>query len=86
MTTTKSPNLNSPLPPLVKVSAVASYLSVCPQTVRNLLQSGQLAAGRLQNPDALRKHVRITRASLLKYYREHFGHSLERALTHGYEP
>jgi Helix-turn-helix domain len=75
---------------LVKVRDVASLLSVSRQTVHHLIDSGDLAGARI-NPSAKqqqnkeRKHVRITRKSLLTFYKKRFGHSLTVALTNPFE-
>ena len=71
-----------PIPPLIKIREVAKLLSVSRHTVHNLISSGDLLA-RSVNPTghASRVHVRVTRESLLKFYRGRFGHTLDRALA-----
>jgi hypothetical protein len=66
---------------LVKVRDVAKLLSASRQTVRNLIDSGDLLASEI-NPSTQksRKHVRVTRESLLDFYQKRFGHPLKRAL------
>ena len=75
-----------PVPPLVKVRDIAALLSVSRQTVHHLIDSGDLAASEI-NPTAAkeRKHLRVTRESLLKFYKKRFGHSLQRALANPFE-
>jgi hypothetical protein len=75
-----------PVPPLVKVRDVAALLSVSRQTVHHLIQSGDLAASKINSTAKERKHVRVTRNSLLTFYRKRFGHSLTRALENPFEP
>jgi excisionase family DNA binding protein len=74
------------VPPLVKVTEVAKYLSVSRGTVRNLIDSGDLNASKINSGSKERKHVRVTRESLLGFYKKRFGHSLTRALAHPFEP
>ena len=69
------------IPPLVKIREVAKFLAVSRQTVHNLIESGDLAAQAVNSITMERRHVRVTRASLLLFYRQRFGHSLERALA-----
>ncbi len=75
-----------PVPPLVKVREVAKLLSVSRHTVHNLIDCGDLEAKEI-NPSAKkeRKHVRITRTSLLKFYKDRFGHSLTKALANPFD-
>ena len=74
------------LPPLVKVNEVARLLSLCNASVHKLIQSGDLTAAALTSSKRKeRKHVRVTRASLLTFYRKRFGHSLLDALAHSYQ-
>jgi len=70
------------LPPLLKVRDVTKLLSISRATVRALIESGDLEASPLQSTRrrARRIHVRITRASLLRFYQKRFGHPLNRAL------
>ena len=74
------------VPPLVKVRDVASLLSVSRHTVHHLIDSGDLAASDINSTAKERKHVRVTRNSLLKFYQKRFGHSLTRALANPFEP
>jgi Helix-turn-helix domain len=76
----------SPLPLLVKVSQVARLLSVSKSTVHNLLESGDLEGCKINPETKERCHVRVTRASLLRFYQKRFGHSLLRALENLFEP
>ena len=82
-----------PVPPLVKVRDVATLLSVSRHTVHHLIDSGDLAASEINStakrkPPAKkpRRHLRVTRESLLGFYRKRFGHSLTRALANPFEP
>jgi helix-turn-helix protein len=75
-----------PVPPLVKVRDVATLLSVSRGTVHNLIDSGELAASEINSSAKERKHLRVTRKSLLGFYQKRFGHSLTRALANPFEP
>ena len=84
---TNSPNSQKDLvPPLVRVRDVAKLLSVSRQTVHHLIDSGDLAGADINSTPTVRKHLRVTRASLLGFYRKRFGHSLTRALAQPFEP
>lgn len=74
-----------PVPPLVKVRDIAALLSVSRQTVHHLIDSGDLAASEINPTTKERKHRRVTRASLLKFYKKRFGHSLQHALANPFE-
>ena len=76
------------VPPLVKVRDVATLLSISRQSVRHLIESGDLDASEINSTakQRQRRHVRVTRASLLGFYKKRFGHSLTRALTNPFEP
>ena len=73
-----------PVPVLVKVGEVAKLLSVSRHTVHSLIDSGELSASKVTPPPRKRvrprRHVRITRDSLLKFYQKRFGHPLKQAL------
>ena len=75
-----------PVPPLVKVREVAKLLSVSRATVHALLQSGDLKGSRI-NPSKQKKrvHQRITRSSLLSFYKKRFGRSLAHELENPFE-
>jgi hypothetical protein len=81
-----------PVPPLVKVRDVASLLSISRHTVHHLIDSGDLAASEINSsakpkPAAKpRRHLRVTRKSLLVFYKKRFGHSLTLALANPFEP
>jgi len=77
---------NEPVPPLVRVRDVAALLSVSRQTVHHLIESGDLSASGINATPKERKHLRITRKSLLTFYKKRFGHSLTRVLTNPFEP
>jgi excisionase family DNA binding protein len=74
------------MPVLVKVREVAKLLSVSRATVHHLIQDGDLLAADV-NPGQrrARKHVRITRASLMLFYRKRFGHPLRQALANPFD-
>ncbi len=75
-----------PVPPLIKIREVAALLSVSRHTVHHLIDSGDLEASEINSTAKIRKHLRITRHSLLAFYKKRFGHSLTRALAHPFEP
>jgi hypothetical protein len=87
MITTGSLPTKPLVPPLVKVCDVAALLSVSRHTVYNLIDSGDLEASEI-NPSQKKErlHVRVTRQSLLGFYKKRFGHSLTRALANPLEP
>jgi len=76
----------SPVPVLVKVREVAKLLSVSRHTVHHLIDSGDLSASNV-NPSTAkaRKHVRVTRASLMHFYQKRFGHPLRKALGNPFD-
>jgi excisionase family DNA binding protein len=74
------------LPLLLKISAVAKHLAVSRQTVHNMILSGDLEAYRVNANTSERQHVRISRDSLLKFYKKRFGHSLVDALANAFQP
>ncbi len=76
---------NEPVPPLVKVRDVAALLSVSRHTVHHLIDSGDLAASKINSTAKERKHLRITRKSLLTFYKKRFGHSLTNVLANPFE-
>jgi len=75
-----------PVPPLVKIREVAKLLSVSRATVHALIQSGDLKASEI-NPSKKKKrlHLRVTRVSLLSFYKQRFGHPLTHALENPFE-
>jgi hypothetical protein len=86
ITTTNPPK--QPVTPLVKVSEVAKLLSVSNATVHNLIECGDLTASEIFPAVKKREriHLRVTRDSLLVFYKKRFGHSLDRALAHSFDP
>ncbi len=74
------------VPPLIKVRDVAKLLSVSRATVHHLIESGDLKASGISPSENKRLHVRVTRESLLGFYKKRFGHSLTRALANPFEP
>jgi hypothetical protein len=86
MITNSTTSKKEPVPPLVKVRDVAALLSVSRCTVHALIDSGDLAASEINSTAKERKHLRITRDSLLAFYKKRFGHSLTRALANPFEP
>jgi hypothetical protein len=75
------------IPPLVKVREVARFLSCSRQTVHHLIDCGDLKASHVNphNRAKERKHVRVTRSSLLSFYEKRFGHPLNLALANPFE-
>ena len=86
MITNSTTPKKEPVPPLVKVRDVATLLSVSRHTVHHLIDSGDLAASEINSTSKERKHLRVTRNSLLTFYKKRFGHSLLRALANPFEP
>jgi hypothetical protein len=87
MITNSNISQKEPVPPLVKVRDVARLLSVSRHTVHHLIESGDLAASEINSSKKKeRRHMRVTRQSLLSFYRKRFGHSLTRALANPFEP
>ena len=86
MITISSTSKKEPVPPLIKVREVAKLLSVSRATVHHLIDSGDLKAS-LVNPSKQneRQHKRVTRHSLLSFYKKRFGHPLARALENPFE-
>jgi excisionase family DNA binding protein len=75
------------LPHLLKISEVAKHLAVSRQTVHNLIMGGELEAHRVNSKNSReRKHLRIMRDSLLKFYKKRFGHSLLDAIANHFQP
>jgi excisionase family DNA binding protein len=71
-----------PVPPLVKVNSVAKLLSVSRTTVHKLIDSGDLIAKQINPTNSKdRRHLRIRRDSLIKFYKRRFGQTLDRALN-----
>jgi hypothetical protein len=86
MITTSTTLKKDLVPPLVKVCDIAKLLSVSRQTVHHLIDSGDLNASKINPTAKERRHVRVTRKSLLEFYQKRFGHSLTRALANPFEP
>ncbi len=86
MITLSNTSHKTPIPPLVRVRDVATLLSVSRHTVHHLIDCGDLTASEV-NPSATRarRHVRVTRKSLLKFYKTRFGHSLTGALANPFD-
>jgi excisionase family DNA binding protein len=86
MITISSSAKKVPIPPLVKFREVAQLLSVSRCTVRALIESGDLHASEINaSSNKLRRHRRVTRESLLSFYKKRFGHPLNRALKNPFE-
>jgi hypothetical protein len=81
MTTTPPVFPGNKVPALVKVCQVAELFAVCKPTVYKLIESGQLEGADISAEAAQWRHLRVTRDSLLRFYKKRFGHSLERALA-----
>lgn len=87
MITLRTTNLKKePLPPLIKIREVAKLLSVSRATVHALIDGGDLKASEV-NPSKKKRrlHLRVTRASLLSFYKQRFGHPLAHALENPFE-
>ena len=84
---TKSPiPRKAPIPPVIKLRVVARLLSVSRNTVRSLIDNGDLEAFDVNHfKKKQRLHRRVTRESLLTFYKKRFGHPLERALINPFE-
>jgi len=86
MITISSTTKKEPIPPLVKFREVAQLLSVSRCTVRALIESGDLEASEINaSGNKQRLHRRVTRESLLDFYKKRFGHPLKRALENPFE-
>jgi excisionase family DNA binding protein len=86
MITISSTAPKEPIPPLVKFREVAQLLSVSRCTVRALIESGDLTASEVNASKCKeRRHRRVTRQSLLRFYRKRFGHPLNRALENPFD-
>jgi len=87
MITISSTQRKEPVPPLIRVREVAKLLSVSRTTVHGLIDSGDLTAKAI-NPSKQnkREHKRVTRQSLLSFYKKRFGHPLAHALENPFEP
>jgi len=86
MITISSTSPKEPVPPLVKVREVAKLLSISRTTVHGLIDSGDLTAKKINpSPRKKRDHKRVTRESLLSFYKKRFGHPLARALENPFK-
>ena len=86
MMTNSPPFQKNLLPPLIKITDVAKILSVSRCTVHHLVDSGDLEASKINAAGKIRRHRRVTRESLLRFYKKRFGHSLDRALANPFQP
>ena len=78
---------NNLVPMLVKPRDVARLLSISNQTVRNLISNGELEASEISPAkNKERRHFRVTKKSLMGFYKKRFGHSLIAALKNTFEP
>ena len=85
MITISSTAKKEPIPPLIKINDVARVLSVSRHTVHKLIESGDLTASDINPSNKNRRHWRVTRKSLLGFYKQRFGHHLKRALENPFE-
>lgn len=86
MITISSTARKEPIPPLVKIREVAKLLSVSRCTVYALIDSGDLKASKVNaTKNNKRLHRRVTRESLLVFYKKRFGHALNHALENPFE-
>ncbi len=75
-----------PVPPLIKIREVAQLLSISRATVHALIDSGDLAASQVGPSEKKKRlHVRVTRKSLLGFYKKRFGHPLALALENPFQ-
>jgi len=80
------PPKKNPVPVLVRVRDVASILSLSRHTVHTLIETGDLTGSDVGPSPALkRRHLRVTRGSLYRFYKRRFGHSLNAALANPFE-
>ena len=87
MITMSSSVKKEPIPPLVKIREVAKLLSVSRNTVCALIESGDLVASKVNGTASTKRlHRRVTRTSLLGFYKKRFGHPLNQALKNPFEP
>jgi hypothetical protein len=82
MATSPLPDPNDVSLPLLKIREVAKILAVSRQSVRALIESGDLDARTLHptGKKMKREHKRITCKSLAKFYKKRFNHALDGAL------
>lgn len=82
MTTSPASPAKPVTPPLLKVRDVAKLLTVSRQTIRALIESGDLEAHPLNpHPKKMKRtHVRITSKSLSRFYQKRVGHDLDPSL------
>jgi hypothetical protein len=82
MATSSSTASKEPSLPLLKIREVAKILAVSRQSVRALIESGDLDARGLHptGKKMKREHKRITCKSLAKFYKKRFNHELDGAL------
>lgn len=82
MATSLSPAPKDVSLPLLKIREVAKILAVSRQSVRALIESGDLDARALHptGRKMKREHKRITGKSLAKFYKKRFRQELDRAL------
>lgn len=86
MITLSDTSKKEPVPALLKINEVAKLLSVSRHSVHMLIDSGDLIASDVNPTGKARKHRRITRESLLIFYKKRFGHELNRALADPFAP
>lgn len=75
-----------PVPPLIRLRDVARLLSISRGTLSTLIENGELTAFEI-NPfdEKERRHLRVTRKSLLEFYKKRFGHPLDRDLLNPFD-
>jgi excisionase family DNA binding protein len=86
MITLSSTAPKNPIPPLIRIRDVATLLAVSRCTVYALIDSGDLKASKVNSSNAHeRLHRRVTRESLLEFYKKRFGHALNHALENPFK-
>lgn len=86
MITLSSTAKKDPVPALVKICQVAKLLNVSRHTVHHLIESGDLQASDVSSSQKLvRRHKRVTRESLLGFYKQRFGHHLNHPLENPFQ-
>jgi excisionase family DNA binding protein len=85
MITLSSTTSKEPIPPLLKIRDVAQLLGVSRTTVHNLIETGDIEAATVSSSTRKRPHKRITRKSLVDFYKKRFGHPLNRALQNPFD-
>ncbi len=86
MITIRSTEPKQPIPPLMKIREVAKLLNVSRHTVHALIDRGDLVASNVNSTKTKRLHRRVTRHSLLRFYKKRFGQVLHDDLENPFAP